>query len=171
MNEPDLSILKLSNIVNISTAVIIRNEGKILLIQEKEIKNGAEQTVWNFPSGKVHYQENLFEAAKREVLEETGLTVTLTGLISIYYYTTKKNSYNRQRDRLTVRFNFAGEMESTAPILSPEEAIQTTWLDPQALTTLLEEKKMRNWIAERLAQEALTSEVQPLETVYVTRKR
>ncbi len=52
-------------------------EGKILLV--KTIHGG-----WVFPGGQVEVGENVVDALKREVLEESGIEITVSHLIGIY---------------------------------------------------------------------------------------
>lgn len=60
-----------------ATAVVIK-DGEILLIQRADFK------VWVLPGGLVEAGESAAQAAIREVYEETGLQVALTGLVGIY---------------------------------------------------------------------------------------
>lgn len=55
---------------------IINNE-KYILIQTRQKENGAETNgMLEVPAGKIREYENIFEALRREVREETGLTIT-----------------------------------------------------------------------------------------------
>ncbi|ALF24502.1 NUDIX hydrolase [Fusobacterium nucleatum] len=55
---------------------IVNNE-KYILIQTRQKKDGAETNgMLEIPAGKIREYENIFEALKREVKEETGLTIT-----------------------------------------------------------------------------------------------
>ena len=59
---------------------VIEQEGKYLLIQEaKEAVRGK----WNIPAGRQDPGETISEAAKREIREECGLSVELTGVCQI----------------------------------------------------------------------------------------
>lgn len=49
---------------------VLLKEGKILLI--KRIR-GDYVGLWGLPGGKIEKDEHLFEAARREILEETGI--------------------------------------------------------------------------------------------------
>lgn len=51
--------------------VLVKNKNKYLLA--KEILEGGK-AYWIVPGGKVEFGENIEEAAKREILEETGIT-------------------------------------------------------------------------------------------------
>jgi len=59
----------------IVTSGIIRNhENKVLLV--KRAPNDSFPNKWQFPGGKGEYGEHPEESLKREILEETGLTIT-----------------------------------------------------------------------------------------------
>ena len=59
-------------------AVIFDDQGKVLL--ERRSDNGF----WGLPGGGVDIGESVEQAVKREVLEETGLQVTVKRLVGIY---------------------------------------------------------------------------------------
>jgi ADP-ribose pyrophosphatase YjhB (NUDIX family) len=60
--------------------VVLNAEGKMLCVQEK---NGPLKGmgVWKVPTGLADPQENLDEAARREVLEETGIETEFVGIM------------------------------------------------------------------------------------------
>ncbi|MGW7688875.1 NUDIX hydrolase [Streptomyces asiaticus] len=58
----------------VAAAVLVR-KGRVLLIRRR-VSEG--RLVWQFPAGVVEPGESPAEAAVREALEETGLTVTAT---------------------------------------------------------------------------------------------
>ncbi|HEY2595603.1 MAG TPA: NUDIX domain-containing protein, partial [Chloroflexota bacterium] len=59
-----------------------------------------------FPAGYVNRGEVLEEAAIREVVEETGLVVKLTGMVGVY----------SERDKPVVLIVYSGEIESGDPM-------------------------------------------------------
>jgi 8-oxo-dGTP diphosphatase len=59
---------------------IIRLPGNRVVI----IERANEPLGWAFPGGFVDYSESLEDAARREALEETGLTVRLETLLGVY---------------------------------------------------------------------------------------
>jgi 8-oxo-dGTP diphosphatase len=65
----------------VAVAVILGDERGVLL-GRRCIDPGAG--AWSFPAGYVNRGEVLEEAAAREVLEELGLAVRLTGLVGVY---------------------------------------------------------------------------------------
>mgnify|MGYP000150333966 FL=1 len=67
---------------NTTVAVVVVCQGKFLLVEE--IENG--RTVYNQPAGHLEANENLVDAAIRELEEETGLVSSVDYLSGIYYY-------------------------------------------------------------------------------------
>lgn len=65
----------------VAVAVVLGDDGGVLL-GKRGIDPGAG--LWSFPAGYVNRGEVLEKAAVREVLEELGLMVRLTGLIGVY---------------------------------------------------------------------------------------
>jgi 8-oxo-dGTP diphosphatase len=62
---------------------IVELDGGIVLIQ-RAIEPGYGR--WTFPGGFVERGEVAEEAAARETLEETGLTIETTGIVGLYTY-------------------------------------------------------------------------------------
>lgn len=63
---------------------VVKKDGKYLLVQEakKECKGK-----WSIPAGHLEQNETIVEGAKREILEECGLEVEITGILHV-----RKNS-------------------------------------------------------------------------------
>jgi ADP-ribose pyrophosphatase YjhB (NUDIX family) len=65
-------------------ATIPEQDGQILLTRRSI---DPAKGKWTFPGGFVDFGERMVEAAIRETLEETGLEVSVTGLLGVYSYT------------------------------------------------------------------------------------
>lgn len=63
-----------------AAAVIMDSEGRILLV-----KHNYGKYNWELPGGLSEKNESAQDTAKREVLEETGLDVTVERLTGVYY--------------------------------------------------------------------------------------
>ncbi|MGI1806484.1 NUDIX hydrolase [Exiguobacterium sp. TDN 0502] len=64
--------------LNFAGGIVLDDEGRILLQKRRE------QKAWGFPGGALDLGESLVEAAKREILEETGFHITIERLSGVY---------------------------------------------------------------------------------------
>lgn len=87
---------------NTTVAAVIHHQGKFLLVEEIE----NNQHVFNQPAGHLEKSESLIQAIEREVLEETGLTLSPDYLCGIYYI------YRAKLQLYFLRFCFVIELES-----------------------------------------------------------
>jgi 8-oxo-dGTP diphosphatase len=65
----------------VAAATVILENGKILLVRRV---NEPHRGQWTLPAGFINGGEDPAQAAIRETLEETGLTVRITALLDIY---------------------------------------------------------------------------------------
>lgn len=72
---------------HITVATIVQRNDQYLMVEERDAGN----LVINQPAGHLEPSETLFDAARRETLEETGWKIELTGLVGIYQYTAPDN--------------------------------------------------------------------------------
>ena len=65
----------------VAAVVLARANGKLVMV-----RRGIEPALgrWSFPSGYVDRGEAVEDAAAREVMEETGLEVTVDGFVGLY---------------------------------------------------------------------------------------
>jgi len=82
--------------------VIIEVEGLIVLIRRRHPPPG-----WAIPGGFIDAGEKAQDAAVREAFEETGLRVTLTGLLGVY------SDPARDARRHTISTVYIGKAEGT----------------------------------------------------------
>jgi ADP-ribose pyrophosphatase YjhB (NUDIX family) len=75
-NDPNAP--KANSVVPSTTAVVLDEQGRIALVHRKD--NG----LWALPGGGMELGESIEDCAVREVKEETGLDVEVTGLVGIY---------------------------------------------------------------------------------------
>lgn len=66
----------------VGVGVMIQNEKGEVLLGLRQGSHGAGE--WSFPGGHLEFGETVFETAKREVEEETGLEVDEFNLISVF---------------------------------------------------------------------------------------
>lgn len=97
---------------------IIEKEGKILLVQEKQEKCYGK---WNIPAGHLDCNESLSEGAIREIKEETGCDVELTGIANVA---------NRiLEDDIFVYITFTTKLLNEDIKIDPEEILDVKWFE------------------------------------------
>lgn len=98
--------------------VIVRKDDKFLLVHEK--KHGQK---WYLPAGRIEPREDLIQAAIRETLEETGVPVSVEGILHIFHTPMFDGS---ARVRFIV---VASPEDDTQPKSEPdEESLGAAWL-------------------------------------------
>ncbi|MCA2215822.1 NUDIX hydrolase [Jidongwangia harbinensis] len=103
-------------------AAIIVNDGQVLMVRRR-VKEG--QLSWQFPAGEVEAGESGDEAAVREALEETGLTVRATGSLG------ERVHPNTGRTMFYVACDLVA---GTAYVADEEELAEVAWCDRATLT-------------------------------------
>ena len=103
-------------------AAIIVNDGQVLLVRRR-VKEG--QLSWQFPAGEVEPGESADEAAVRETLEETGLTVRAVSRLG------KRVHPNTGRTMLYVACDV---VDGTAYVADEEELAEVAWCDRATLS-------------------------------------
>ena len=66
--------------IKVVTGGILEKNGKFLLVEENKKECRGK---WNVPAGGLVENESLIEGAKREIYEETGCKVEITGILEI----------------------------------------------------------------------------------------
>lgn len=99
-----------------------QNEEKVLLVKNQ----GQNGSYYTLPGGAVERGETLQEAAVREVKEETGLDVSVHGVLSI------SEKFFEDRNHHAVFFTFAGKVDGGKLEISlPEEIEEVVWMDAE----------------------------------------
>jgi len=126
------------HIVTVS-GLIVNDEGKILMIKSPD-------RGWEIPGGQVEAGENLTEALKREVKEETGIDIEVGNLRAV-----SSNLENRvQPDGISpigsiVNFGFIGKAIS-GKLTTSEESLEVAWFDRENILEVIGKDFMRDRI-------------------------
>lgn len=77
----------MDKMINIIASSCVINNNKLLMVQEnkKDVKG-----LWDLPGGKVKANEDIEQAAIREILEETGYKINLDSILLIQNYVTDR---------------------------------------------------------------------------------
>lgn len=107
--------------------IMIMRDGKVLLGRRHEDPDKAdtefhEEGTWTFPGGKLEWGESFEDGARREVLEETGITLKEVRVIAV---NGDKNTYAHF---VTVGM-FCDEFEGEPRVMEPDEITEWRWFN------------------------------------------
>ena len=100
------------------------------MVQEAQEKCYGQ---WNFPAGHVDEPEKITEAAIREVLEETGYKVKLTGVLPIMLKTKKDVGQ-------MMHVRFTAEIVEEANNYNKNEILDVKWIDIEKVKEMTREE-------------------------------
>jgi len=96
-------------------------DGRVLLTRRAiEPSRG----LWTFPGGYVDWGEDVREGARRETLEEVGLTVRLDGLLGLYSYAGSP---------VVVLVFLAAVPDGAEPVLCTNEVLEVAYFGPDEI--------------------------------------
>lgn len=108
---------------------IIEKEGKFLLVQEgKESCYGK----WNLPAGRLDFNETLEQGALREIKEETGCDVELTGIVNI--------SNRVMEDDIFITIVFATKLINENIRFDKKEILDVQWFSYDEIINQMDNK-------------------------------
>lgn len=105
------------SVTYIVACVLVNEHNEVLMIQEAKQSCAGK---WYLPAGRMECGETIIDAAVREVLEETGLNITITTLLGI-----ECAGGSWYRFILTGRVN-SGELKT--PQHADSESLQAKWI-------------------------------------------
>ncbi|HEX4229266.1 MAG TPA: NUDIX domain-containing protein [Bryobacteraceae bacterium] len=109
------------NSIHLAAAVALFDlDGKILLLRRKD------NDKWTMPGGTLDFGESLTDCAVREVREETGLQIRITGLIGTYTDPHILIEYSDGEVRQEFTLVYAAEIESGV-LKIDEESKEAVW--------------------------------------------
>ncbi|MGP3924752.1 NUDIX hydrolase [Streptomyces sp. 8N616] len=98
------------------SAAIVVNEGRVLMVRRR-MKEG--ELSWQFPAGAIEAGETAEQAAVRETLEETGLTVSAVKLLG--------ERVHPKTQRL-MSYTACDVVSGTAHVADEEELAELAWV-------------------------------------------
>ena len=120
----------------IITGGVLEKDGKYLLIQEAKNDRGK----WNLPAGHLDAGETIFDAAVREIKEESGLDVELSEVCHIG---------NGQKDRNSdpfITLIFTTKIIGGSIKYDPEEILDGKWFSYEEILSMRDQLRAENFI-------------------------
>jgi ADP-ribose pyrophosphatase YjhB (NUDIX family) len=114
LNDPEAPAA--NSIVPAVSAIVPDSEGRILLIRRTD--NGY----WAIPGGGVEPGESVRQATAREVMEETGISCEVTGVVGIYSNPGHVAAYDNGEVRQQFSICFRTRMTGGEPRTSDESS-------------------------------------------------
>jgi ADP-ribose pyrophosphatase YjhB (NUDIX family) len=137
-----------NSLVPSTTAAVRDYVGNLLLIHK------IDNDYWALPGGAMELGESVAEAAVREVKEETGITVEITGLVGIYSDPGHVMAYSDGEVRQEFSVCFHAVPVSGDAREDGSETKEVRWVPPGAISSLSIHPSMRRRIEDALAQHA-----------------
>lgn len=140
-----------TRLVRVGVAVIIRNPEGYVLFQLRKGDHGPG--TWSLPGGHIEFGEEPEEAARREVLEETGLKV---GKIEVYEECPYVNSHFKGTGKQYITLYFTAKyLEGEPQVTEPDKCEKWVWTDPHNLPSPLFEPIEQNKLRLQFAHQSM----------------
>lgn len=140
---------------------VVEKSGKYLLVQESKARCYGK---WSLPAGHLDVGETVFEAAIREIKEETNCDVELTGICEI--------TNQRRHDDIFVAFIFATKLLTDAVKPQAGEILEAKWFTYEEVVALGKQDQLRapEWIIAAL-ENYRDHKIMPLDYINITIKK
>jgi ADP-ribose pyrophosphatase YjhB (NUDIX family) len=133
-NDPDAP--PANSVVPSTTAVVTDDQDRIVLIRRRD------NDLWALPGGGMDVGESMAETVVREVKEETGIDVEVTGVVGIYTNPNHVMAYDDGEVRQQCSICFTTRMLGGQPATSSETS-EVEFVAPARLDSLNIHPSMR----------------------------
>jgi 8-oxo-dGTP diphosphatase len=118
--------------------IIKRADGKILVLKRSE-HDDHKPNVWETPGGGMDTEESPQDALKREIIEETGLSVTVTKPFNVF-------TFKKDTGEFKVGITFICEHLNGEVVLSSEHS-EFRWIGPEEFAEMVSVPSLHEEIA------------------------
>lgn len=141
--------------LTVITGCVIQDNNRILMVQEGQ---GVEKELWNFPSGRLENKEKILNAAIREVEEETGYKISISGLLGVYNFISINNDQ-------VIMFCYIGEVVGGSLRYDNNEIINVKWLSFGEIAELSDNKLRTHTLIRKIISDLKNKSTLPLDIV------
>ena len=127
LNDPNAPVP--NSVVPAASAVVTNDAGEILL------QRRSDNDLWALPGGTMDLGERIAETVVREVREETGLEVEVTGIVGVYSDPGHVIAYSDGEVRQEFNLCFAARLVGGQLSVS-DESTEVRWVAPQVIEEL-----------------------------------
>lgn len=125
----------------VGVSVGVWRGGEVLLVERSGDPSGG---LWSFPGGHLEWGESLEDAARREVLEETGLRITLAGIPLVHEVILTGGDGDTFRHYVLIVF--AATAAANAEPVAASDALSARFVPPEGLGALSLTPKLAEFI-------------------------
>lgn len=119
----------------IAVGGVIEKDGKFLLVQEAQ--EGCRGK-WSIPAGLLDPSESIFDGVKREVYEECGCKVEISGVLEIA---------NRvEKDNVWIGIVFLTKLIEENFVFDKNEILDVRWFSYKEILNMKDELRSYDWI-------------------------
>ena len=126
-NDPDAPVA--NSIVPSVVAAVRKDSGELLMIHR------TDNNLWALPGGGMDVGESISDTVVREVREETGIDVVVTGLVGVYSNPRHVMAYDDGEVRQQFSICFTARPVG-GRLATSSESREVRWVDPAALEEL-----------------------------------
>jgi ADP-ribose pyrophosphatase YjhB (NUDIX family) len=141
-NDPNAP--KANSIVPSVTAIVPNERGELLLVHK------TDNDLWALPGGGMDVGESMADTVVREVKEETGIDVEVTGVVGIYTNPNHVMAYDDGEVRQEFSVCFHAQVVGGTAREDGEETKEVRWVEPAAVAKLNIHPSMRRRIDDAL---------------------
>jgi 8-oxo-dGTP diphosphatase len=134
---------------------VVQDNNRILMVQEGQ---GVEKGLWNFPLGKLENNEKILNAAIREVEEETGFKISISGLLGIYNFISINNEH-------AIFFCYVGQVTTGILKYDNNEIINVKWLSFDEINELSDDKLRTHTLIRKVISDLKSKPILPLDII------
>ncbi|MGQ0479818.1 MAG: NUDIX hydrolase [Pseudonocardia sp.] len=136
-----------ATVIQPTVFAVVRREDEVLLVRRRD------DLLWELPGGRVDLGESAVDAVVREVAEEAGVTIKVTGVAGVYSDPAHRQAYpdGHVRQVLAICFH-AWPTDEQPPRPDQVETVAAEWFAPEQMDVLAMHPAMRLRLGRALAQ-------------------